>query len=136
MSKNVATTHPLIVTDVDLERLRAVVEQHDVPAAELLDGELHRATIVPRAAVPADVVTMNSDVVYEDDSGTRRTVRVVYPRDADGERGWVSVLAPIGSALLGLRVGQHIDWRLPAGPRRLRVVDVPYQPEAAGDPRG
>lgn len=124
----------IIVTDLDLERLRTVLDTHDVPTAEALDAELHRATVVPHREVPADVVTMNSDVVYEDEStGARRTVRVVYPRDADAGRGWVSVLAPIGSALLGLRVGQHIDWRVPAGRRRLRVVDVPYQPEAAGD---
>ena len=124
----------IIVTDLDLDRLRAVLDHNDIPTAEALDAELHRATVVPQLEVPADVVTMNSDVVYEDEStGARRTVRVVYPRDADAGRGWVSVLAPIGSALLGLRVGQHIDWIVPAGRRRLRVVEVPYQPEAAGD---
>jgi regulator of nucleoside diphosphate kinase len=129
-------SHAIIVTDLDLTRLRAVIDQHDVPAAELLDAELHRAVVVPRRAVPPDVVTMNSDVIYQDEAtGARRTVRVVYPRDADAGRGWVSVLAPIGSALLGLRVGQHIDWPLPTGPRRLRVVAVPYQPEASGDLR-
>jgi len=126
----------IIVTDLDLARLRTVLDHHDVPTAEALDAELHRAVVVPQREVPADVVTMNSDVVYEDEStGARRTVRVVYPRDADAGRGWVSVLAPIGSALLGLRVGQHIDWNVPAGRRRLRIVEVPYQPEAAGDLR-
>lgn len=126
----------IIVTDLDLQRLRTVLDHHDVPTAEALDAELHRAVVVPQREVPADVVTMNSDVLYEDEStGARRTVRVVYPRDADAGRGWVSVLAPIGSALLGLRVGQHIDWNVPAGRRRLRIVDVPYQPEAAGDLR-
>lgn len=126
----------IIVTDLDLARLRTVLDHHDVPTAEALDTELHRAVVVPQREVPADVVTMNSDVIYEDEStGARRTVRVVYPRDADAGRGWVSVLAPIGSALLGLRVGQHIDWNVPAGRRRLRIVEVPYQPEAAGDLR-
>lgn len=126
----------IIVTDLDLQRLRTVLDHHDVPTAEALDAELHRAVVVPQREVPADVVTMNSDVIYEDEStGARRTVRVVYPRDADAGRGWVSVLAPIGSALLGLRVGQHIDWNVPAGRRRLRIVEVPYQPEAAGDLR-
>jgi len=57
----------------------------------------------------------------------------VYPKDANADRGWVSVLAPLGSALLGLRVGQEIDWRMPGGVRRVRVLAVPYQPEAAGD---
>ena len=126
----------IIVTELDLARLRTVLDHHDVPTAEALDTELHRAVVVPQREVPADVVTMNSDVLYEDEAtGARRTVRVVYPRDADAGRGWVSVLAPIGSALLGLRVGQHIDWHVPAGRRRLRIVEVPYQPEAAGDLR-
>lgn len=128
--------HAIIVTDRDLERLAAVVEQHDIPAAELLDAELHRATIVARQDVPPDVVTMNSDVTYEDlSTGAQRTVRLVYPGDADASQQRVSVLAPIGSALLGLRVGQDIDWPLPSGSRRIRVVALPYQPEAAGDAR-
>lgn len=126
--------HDLIITDTDLERLQPVLEQHDTPAAESLATELERATIVAQREVPADVVTMNSEVLYEDcETGARRTVRVVYPRDADATRGHVSVLAPIGSALLGLRAGQAIDWQLPAGRKRVRVVEVRYQPEASGD---
>jgi regulator of nucleoside diphosphate kinase len=124
----------LIVTDADVERLLPVFEQHDTAASELLESELHRAVIVPQREIPPDVVTMNSEVVYED-CATRaaRTVRVVYPKDADAASGRVSVLAPIGSALLGLRVGQEIEWNVPSGARRIRVVAVPYQPEAAGD---
>jgi regulator of nucleoside diphosphate kinase len=77
---------------------------------------------------------MNSEVVYEDcATGVRRTVRVVFPKDADPARHHVSVLAPIGSALLGLKVGQQIEWQLPAGRRRISVVEIRYQPEAAGD---
>jgi len=126
--------HTIIVTDLDLARLRPLLDQHDTPASESLDAELHRAVIVRQREVPPDVVTMNSDVVYEDcATGTRRRVRVVYPKDADAATGRVSVLAPIGSALLGLKVGQEIDWRLPAGSRRIRVVELGYQPEAAGD---
>jgi regulator of nucleoside diphosphate kinase len=76
---------------------------------------------------------MNSDVVYEDvETGARRSVRVVYPKDSDAASGRVSVLAPIGAALLGLRVGQEIDWRVPTGVKRIRVAEVRYQPEAAG----
>ena len=127
-------TEPIIVTDVDLERLRAVIDQHATAVAEALESELHRARIVPRHEVPADVVTMNSEVVYEDcATGARRTVRVVYPRDADPATGRISVVAPIGAALLGLSVGQAIEWRVPGGHRRLRVVAIGYQPEAAGE---
>ncbi len=123
----------IIVTNVDLQHLMPVLEQNDTPASDALDAELRRAQVVDEAAVPPDVVTMNTEVVYEDDTGARRTVRVVYPREADSARGRISVLAPIGSALLGLRVGQSIEWVLPRGRRRLRVVEIRYQPESSGD---
>src|SRR5688572_32839270 len=127
-------SHDIIITNVDRERLLPVLDGHDAATGEPLDAELHRAVIVDQHAVPADVVTMNSEVVYEDcATGARRTVRVVYPKDADASAGRVSVLAPIGSALLGLRVGQAIDWRVPGGVKRIRVAEIRYQPEAAGD---
>jgi regulator of nucleoside diphosphate kinase len=123
----------LIVTDKDLERLLPVLDQHDTPLAESLEAELRRAVIVPRRDVPANVVTMNSEVVYEDcETGAQRAIRIVFPKDADAGAGRVSILAPIAAALLGMRIGQEIDWRVPRGMTRLRVVDVPYQPEAAG----
>jgi regulator of nucleoside diphosphate kinase len=123
----------LIVTDTDLERLQPVLDQHDSPLAESLDAELRRATIVPQREVPPDVVTMNSELVYEDvESGAKRVVRLVFPNEADAAAGKISVLAPIGAALLGLHVGQEIEWRVPAGVRRIRVAELRYQPEAAG----
>ena len=124
----------LVITDHDLQRLLPILEQSDSPASELLDGELHRATIVDQRSVAPDVVTMNSEVVYEDiDTSARRRVKLVYPQDADPSQGHVSVLAPIGSALLGLRVGQAIEWQLPTGRRHVFVVEIRYQPEARGD---
>ena len=124
----------IIITDADLNRLLPVLDQYDSPASEALSTELHRAVVVPQDRVPADVVTMNSEVVYEDtQTGHRRTVRVVYPKDADAHNGKISVLAPIGSALLGLRVGQEIEWQVPTGRKRIRLVEIRYQPEAAGD---
>jgi len=124
----------IIVTNVDLQHLIPVLEQNDTPASDALDAELRRAQVVEWASVPPDVVTMNTEVVYEDvDTGVRRTVRVVYPRDSDSAKGHVSVLAPIGSALLGLRVGQSIEWSLPKGRRRVRVVEIRYQPESHGE---
>jgi regulator of nucleoside diphosphate kinase len=119
------TNEDIIITTTDLEKLRPLLDQHDSPAAELLDAELHRARIVEPDRVPADVVTMNSEVVYEDcETSATRTVRVVFPKDADANQNRISVLAPIGSALLGLRVGQSITWRVPQGTKRLRVVEV------------
>lgn len=134
--QDLATLHVphLVITDVDLERLRPVLDQHDTPQAESLEAELYRAVIVRQAEIPPDVVTMNSEVIYEDvATGARRSVRVVYPKDADATAGRVSILAPIGAALLGLRVGQEIDWPVPSGLKRIRVAAVDYQPEAAGD---
>jgi regulator of nucleoside diphosphate kinase len=128
--------HDIMITNSDLQRLLPVIEQSDTPASEALEMELHRAVIVDPEQVPTDLVTMNSELVYEDvDTQTRRRVTLVYPKDADASRGRISVLAPIGSALLGLRVGQEIDWQTPSGPKRIRVVEVHYQPEANGNPR-
>lgn len=115
----------IIITNTDLERLWPLIDQHDTPTAESLASELHRAVIVDARAVPADVVTMNSEVEYEDcETRTRRRVRLVYPHDADATSGRISVLAPIGSALIGLRVGQAIDWATPGGTKRIRIVEV------------
>jgi regulator of nucleoside diphosphate kinase len=127
------TDHDIIITDRDRERLLPVLDQHDTPASELLQTELLRAVIVDAHDVPPDVVTMNSELVYEDvESGAKRVVRLVFPKDADAAAGRISVLAPIGAALLGLHVGQEIEWRVPAGVRRIRVAELRYQPEAAG----
>jgi len=123
----------IIVTELDYARLMRLLEQHDA-AADTLEGELERALVLRPSAVPDNVVTMNSEVEYEDvDTQVRNVVRLVYPRDADASRGWISVLAPLGSALLGLRAGQSIHWWVPAGNRHLRVVEVRYQPERHGD---
>lgn len=125
---------PIIVTGYDLRRLQAVLDLYDNDAAFTLLNELDRATVVDPDQVPTDLVTMDSKVVYEDCvSGTQRTVRLVYPKDANAAESCVSVLAPIGSALLGLRVGQEIQWRMPSGRRRFRIVAISDQPEARGE---
>ena len=83
--------------------------------------------------MPADVVTMNSIASIEDVSGETREISLVYPREADGAANRISVLAPVGSAMLGLRVGQSIAWKVPGGRAlRLRVAGISYQPEASG----
>lgn len=129
-------THPPIhVSTLDLERLERLLEQSAKrPEAARLEDELARAEVIEVAAVPPDLITMNSRVRYvEEDTGAVREVTVVFPHDADTSADRVSVLAPIGSALLGLSVGDTIDWPVPHGrTTRIRVVGVPYQPEAAG----
>ena len=126
------------ITDQDLEKLRRVVAIHergrDAAAAEQLETELDRAIVVPRDELPADTVTMGSRVVFEDETGRRRDVQLVYPWEAAPSRGRISILAPVGVALLGLSVGQEIDWPLPNGrTASLRIVSVLDQPEAAGE---
>lgn len=127
-------TPDIVVTSQDLERLQALITRQPSERVERLDEELARAKVVGPREIPVDVVTMNSDVVIEDIvSGVRRNVRLVYPEAANAARAWVSILSPLGSALIGLRVNQEFDWILPYGKRRVRVVEVPYQPEANGD---
>jgi regulator of nucleoside diphosphate kinase len=125
----------ITVTDIDEQRLRRLIELRaggrDAELVERLEAELEHAEVVRASAVPPDVVTMDSVVVYEDDRGRRTQVKLVYP-DTVADEPRVSVLAPVGSALLGLSIGDAIDWPLPNGrTRRLRVVDVLYQPESA-----
>lgn len=129
----------LLVTETDLERLQRLIELHsdgrNATLVEMLDQELARAEVTSSQEVPPDVVTMNSTVIFEDvETGERRRVTLCYPQDARSDEGRISVIAPIGSALLGLSVGQSIQWPVPGGrTRTLRIVAVPYQPEAAGD---
>jgi regulator of nucleoside diphosphate kinase len=122
----------LYLTQGDLERLSRLLDAQSGRFAKL-EGELARAKIVPREEIPHDVVTMDSRVVFQNETtGERREVTLVYPPDADIAAGKISVLVPVGTALLGLRVGQSIDWELPSGEKhRYRVIDVPYQPETS-----
>lgn len=99
-----------------------------------LAEELARAKVVTSAKVPPDVVTMNSKVVLRDLSSKETiTYTLAFPKDANIDEGAISVLAPIGTAILGYRVGDEIEWRVPSGLRRLKIEEILYQPEAAGD---
>jgi len=126
------------MTAFDLSRLDALFErlrQHVKPPATLtwLERELDRAIVVKPEDVPPTVVTMNSRVEVSDlDTEERRCLTLVFPALAGIDAGRVSVLAPLGSALLGSREGHSIELKTPRGVRRLRVERVVYQPEAAG----
>jgi regulator of nucleoside diphosphate kinase len=131
----------IVITRSDEERLERMLEVHrgarDAALVEQLEAELADAEVVGARSIPSNVVTMDSVVTYEDaENGRRSLVKLVYPPDARLGEGKLSVLAPIGAALLGLSVGQSIEWPLPTGRRkRIRVVAVSNQPEAAGDER-
>jgi regulator of nucleoside diphosphate kinase len=132
---NEPITPAILVSRLDCERIEALLES---PAAEhhdtaALRAELARAEIVEPAHMPSDVITMNSTARFVLNDGSEREITLVYPRDADGSAGKVSILAPVGSALLGLRVGDSIRWPAPGGDVDLRVLAIRYQPEAAGD---
>ncbi len=129
----------LIISQEDRADLNALIDsarldsrvQEDYLSA--LEGELQRARVVPADKVPADVITMNSVVRLKDlDSDEMEELELVYPVDADMAQNRISVLAPIGTAVLGYRLGDVIEWPVPAGVRRLRVEEVLYQPERAG----
>ena len=128
----------LIISSCDLQQLEALLDALPVEACkdqrDLIE-ELERADIRPLAEMPPDAVRMRSTVRFSMDMPPDQLcLTLVYPHEADFDKGRVSVLAPVGSALLGLSVGQTIDWTAPGGRQlRLRVTAVHYQPEAAGD---
>lgn len=131
------TAPSITLSRPDVQRLERLIANlgEDVPGTEALQAELDRAEILEAEQIPSGIVTMNSRVhCREDASGKHYHLTLVYPKDA-GEEGTVSILAPIGSALLGLRVGQHIDWPAPGGKTlRVELLAVEYQPQASADP--
>ena len=129
----------LYVTASDLQRLEDILDS--LPESEWNKSEnlnrlvedLEHARVVSSETVPSDVVTMNSNVQLRDlDTGEEMTVIPVFPSDADLSQCKISILAPIGSALIGYRAGDTVEWAVPSGMRRLRIERILYQPEAAG----
>lgn len=129
----------IYITKFDLARLRELLEvglsfkERDREYLERLQNELDRAHIVEPTAIPHDVVTMNSRVRLTDvETGEEKIYTLVFPSDADIEANKISILAPIGTAILGYRAGDLIEWPVPAGVKTFRIEAVVYQPEAAG----
>jgi regulator of nucleoside diphosphate kinase len=118
----------IIVTEEDYSLLRRLAGHPQLAA------ELGAAEIVDSNSVPRDVVTMNSRVLYQDETSREtREVTIVFPQESDASGRRISVLSPVGTALLGLAAGQSIVWPFPDGTSRsLRVLRVVYQPEAEG----
>lgn len=129
---------PIVVSEQDLERLEKLVaslSSAPVPGLEELEEELSRADVVPSTAIPPNVVTMNSTVRFREvDSDREFQLALVYPRDQGVDGSTISILAPVGSALLGLSEGETIEWPKPGGGSlHVRIEEVIYQPERAGD---
>ncbi|MGE3151257.1 MAG: nucleoside diphosphate kinase regulator [Nitrospiraceae bacterium] len=130
----------IYITAFDLERLSELLQVGIVfkgknsEYLQSLERELDRAHVVDPKAIPQDVVTMNSQVRLLDlDTGDERVYTLVFPSQAKIEESKISVLAPIGTAMLGYRVGDTIEWQVPAGVKKVRIEEILYQPEAAGD---
>lgn len=128
----------IVVTSRDLERLEALLESLSpdaFPGKAALEAELERAEVLEPQHIPPNVITMNSTVRFTiTESGDDFRLTLVYPRDAQGEPDRISILAPVGSALLGLAVGDEIQWPRPGGGMStVRVIEVSYQPERSGE---
>ena len=130
----------IFITAFDKKRLDELIAvarefgEHARSDFDDLAAELDRASVVDSTEVPVNVVTMNSKVVLHDlDTSEEETYVLVFPNEADASSGAISVLAPIGTAILGYREGDSVEWRVPAGIRHIRIEKILYQPEAAGD---
>ena len=125
------------LTELDHVRLRHLIqrERRAAAPAAAIEQLLDNADVVPSRQVPADVVTMYSQVLLHDlQTGQRLTVTPTYPADAEPGAGFVSVLSPVGFAVLGLPVGATAQWVTPAGEtRRAEILGLLFQPEASGD---
>ena len=134
------TDRKIIITAEDYQQLEALLTSNIVRLVcgsdrlDELQTELGRAQIMPQDDVPSDVVTMNSTVSLRDlDTDEVETYTLVYPDHADIANHKLSVLAPIGTAILGYRVGDEFRWRVPEGWRKLKVEQVIFQPERDGE---
>jgi regulator of nucleoside diphosphate kinase len=125
----------IYITELDMKRLLPLVERNRDTRTDLtsFEAELRRAQVVDSRQVPPDVVTMNSRVRVRDlEDGEETVYTLVFPDQASIEENRISVLAPVGTAMLGQRVGDEVEWEVPAGKVRLQVVEIIFQPEAAG----
>ncbi|MCC7326433.1 MAG: nucleoside diphosphate kinase regulator, partial [Burkholderiales bacterium] len=128
----------IVISSLDLERLEALLRSlpHNAfPGRDDLEAELARADIVDPEDVPPTVVTMNSTVRFRVESTSKEFhLTLVYPKDTDAGGGTISILAPVGSALLGLSIGDEIEWPKPGGGvQRVRIEEITYQPERSGE---
>ena len=134
------TKRSLYITEYDLDRLRDLIAMYkphnefEQENLEMLIYDLERAHVVAPADIPADVVTMNSKLYLRDiDSMEEMVFTLVFPSGANLSKDRISVLAPIGSSVIGYRTGDIVTWKMPNRIKRLKIETVIYQPEAAGN---
>lgn len=130
----------IVITQLDYSRLTELIQNLrsnksiDVEYLKFLGIELQKAKKIDSKQITPDFVTMNSivDVVFTD-TGKFMELRLVYPQDADFSKGLVSVLSPLGCALLGYKAGDILKFKAPKGEQKVRIEKVVYQPEANGE---
>ena len=130
----------IYITESDYEKLEQLLEGMNTASRQsrddlaALEDELENCRVVSSKEIPADVVTLNSQVRLRDVGADREmTVTLVFPAKANLSEGRISVFSPIGAAILGYAVGDTIEWEVPGGTKTIRVLEIIYQPEAAGD---
>ncbi len=130
----------IYITQVDLEKIRDLIREAQNAGyrgsayIQALKEELDRAEIVNPQDVPPDVITMNTRAVLLDtETSELMEFTLVFPADADVAQGKISILAPVGTGMLGYRVGDVFEWNTPGGKRKLRVEKILEQPEASGN---
>ncbi|MCB0472861.1 MAG: nucleoside diphosphate kinase regulator [Flavobacteriaceae bacterium] len=123
------------ITEKDYARIKSYIGStinHDFEDLEL---ELDRASIISDNEVPNNLATMNSKIRYFDSKSNEESiVTIVYPKDSNPRENKISVFAPLGSALIGLKQNEEINWKFPNGEtKNLKILEIIYQPESAGD---
>ena len=130
----------IYITQYDLERLlkvlRELPEKKHVTgfSVQELEDELNRGIVVSPKEVPENVITMNSRVLMRDvESGNDMTLWLVFPDKVDAVKNPVSILSPLGTAMIGYKVGDVFEWESPSGTQKIEVLDILYQPERVGN---
>ena len=130
----------IFITTKDAEKLQELIRKafhSDYRGSDYLKklgGEIEKASIVEPDLIPSDVITLNSTVrLVDQQTDEEMLYKLVFPEDADLSQGKISILAPIGTAMLGYKVGDTFEWDTPGGKRIILVKEILYQPEAFGD---
>jgi regulator of nucleoside diphosphate kinase len=138
---NMSGENKIYITEFDMKRLKGLIkfaqerwDKRVVKYLETLNEELDRAEVVRPEEIPTNIITMNSTFRLIDlDTGEHSVYTLVFPANADSATRKISILAPMGTAVLGSRVGDTVEWEAPAALKKLRIKEIVYQPEASGD---
>jgi len=133
-------TKGIYITQHDLQRLKKLLNDlskesnHQDFSVQELKDEMNRALVVSPKEVPENVITMNSRVLMRDvESGNDMTLWLVFPDKVDAVKNPVSILSPLGTAMIGYKVGDVFTWESPTGKKQIEVLDILYQPERVGN---